>query len=161
MNLKHSELHVLSICCKIEETCADMYRYLAQVYANTPSASELWMKTAQEEDSHAEQFRLAYHLHGNGMKSLKSDETKAKKLLENIQSIFDSVKSSPPTLKAALKNVIKMEDSMAEYHMNALVEYDDDNLKRLFYSMKSNDNEHIQMLERAYIELGSIDTPNQ
>ena len=147
--LKLSDVNILQICCKLEETCAEMYHYFAQLYVESPDARELWTKTAQEEESHAEQFRLAYRLHGSGMKALKIDEVSAQKLLTNIQSIFELVKKFPPTLKDALRYAIRMENSMAEYHMNTIVEFEDENLARLFTSMIKNDQEHIQMLERA------------
>ena len=148
--LKLSDVNILQICCKLEETCAEMYRYFAQLYVESPDAGELWTKTAQEEESHAEQFRLAFRLHGSGMKALKIDEVSAQKLLTNIQSIFELVKKFPPTLKDALRYAIRMEDSLAVYHMNTIVEFEDENLSRLFTSMMNNDQEHVQMLERAY-----------
>ncbi|MBL0226550.1 MAG: hypothetical protein IPQ16_13555 [Geobacteraceae bacterium] len=127
-----------------------MYRYFAHLYADNPAAADLWAKTAQEEDNHAEQFHLACRLYGSGMKSLKSDMEKVQKILTNIQTIFNHVKSTPPALSDALRYAIKMETSLAEYHMNTIVEFEDENLARLFSSMKKNDQEHTQMLERAY-----------
>ena len=127
-----------------------MYRYFAGICADNPEATDLWMKTAQEEDSHAEQFRLACRLYGSGMKSLKTDVQKVEKILANIQTIFNYVKKTPPMLSQALWFAIKMESSLAEYHMNNIVEFEDQNLARLFASMRNNDQEHVHMLERAY-----------
>jgi rubrerythrin len=157
--LKLSDVNILQICCKLEETCAEMYRYFAQLYADSPDASDLWTKTAQEEDSHAEQFRLACRLYGSSMKALNTDKDRVQKILTNIQSIFDFVKKSPPKLNDALRYAIRMENSLAEYHMNNIVEFEDENLARLFTSMRKNDLEHTQMLERAYEAMCSKTNP--
>jgi rubrerythrin len=151
--LSVSETHILDICCKVEETCADLYRYFSRIYADSPQISVLWEKTAKEEDSHAEHFRLASRLKGSGIQSLKSDMYNVAVLLKKIQTIYASVQKSPPPLKEALKFAIKLEESMADYHMDTIASFEDKDLERLFASMMKNDKDHIVMLEQAYKEL--------
>ncbi|MBL0224511.1 MAG: hypothetical protein IPQ16_02675 [Geobacteraceae bacterium] len=79
---RYYEVYILNICLAIEETCAGMYRYFAQLYADNPAAADLWTKTAQEEDNHAEQLSLACRLYGSGMKSLNTD-------VQNVQKNTD------------------------------------------------------------------------
>jgi rubrerythrin len=134
----------------MEETCAAMYRYFAEIYADTPHASALWAKTACEEDSHADQFRMAYRLRGNGMESLRLDLSRAKALLAKMQSVYKHVQDSPPSLKDAFQFAIKMEYSLAEYHMDSIGKFSDKNMEQLFVSMRRCDQQHIQMLEQAY-----------
>ena len=147
------EVHILDVCCKIEETCASIYRYFSKLYEDTPKTRALWVKTAMEEESHAEQFRLASRLRGSGMGSLKTDIYNTKLLLAKIQSIYDGVQKSPPPLKESLRFAIKMEQAMAVYHMNSIIIYKDENLERLFKSMMGCDKQHIKMLENAFNEL--------
>jgi rubrerythrin len=148
-----TDIHILDICCKIEETCADLYRYFSKTYADSPQISALWEKTAKEEDSHAEHFRLAYRLQGRGIRSLKTDMNQANKTLTMVQGIYESVLKSPQTLKDALWFAIQLELLISEYHMNTLAAFDDKNLERLFSSMMNNDKDHISMLEKSYKEL--------
>ena len=157
--LSVSDTHILDICCKVEENCADLYRYFALIYADSPQISDLWEKTATEEDSHAEHFRLASRLKGSGIQSLKSDIYNVSVLLKKIQTIFASVQKSPPPLKEALKFAIKLEESMADYHMNTIASFEDKDLERLFSSMMRNDKDHILMLEKAHKDLSAMESP--
>jgi rubrerythrin len=153
VKLSISDTQILDICCKIEETCADLYRYFSKIYADAPQISALWEKTAKEEDSHAEHFRLASRLQGYGIQTLKTDRNKATTILTKIQSIYENVQKSPPTLKDALLFAIKLELNISEYHMDTLAAFEDKNLERLFTSMMKNDKEHVPMLEKVYKEL--------
>lgn len=153
VKLSVSDSHILDICCKFEEACADLYRYFSKIYDDNPQISALWEKTAMEEDSHAEHFRLAYRLQGSGIKTLKIDLYKATTILTKIQSIYETVQKSPPTLKEAFRFAIKLEESIADYHMNTIATFDDENLERLFSSMMRNDKYHVLMLKKAYKEL--------
>lgn len=151
--LSVTENWVIDTCCMMEETCAALYRYFAELFADDPAVVQLWLKTAREEDSHAEQFRMAYRLHGSGIESLNTDMERAKSLLAKMQSIFKHVQESPPTLKEALQFAIKMEHSLAGYHMDSIARFADKGLEKLFISMRQCDQQHIEMLEQAYHNL--------
>jgi rubrerythrin len=151
--LSVTENWVLDTCSMIEETCAALYRYFAELYADQPEVSALWAKTACEEDSHADQFRMAYRLHGNGMESLKLDDTRAKTLLAKMHSVYKHVQESPPSLNDAFQFAIKMEHSLAEFHMDSIASFSDKSLEKLFISMRKCDQQHIEMLEQAYRSL--------
>jgi rubrerythrin len=137
----------------MEETCAALYRYFADLYADQPEISALWAKTACEEDSHADQFRMAYRLRGNGMESLKLDDTRAKALLAKMHSVYKHVQESPPALKDAFQFAIKMEHSLSAFHMDSIATFTDKSLEQLFASMRKCDQQHIEMLEQAYRSL--------
>lgn len=153
VKLSTSDVHVLDVCCKIEESCALLYHYFSKLYAETPKASELWEKTAREEENHAEQFRLACRIQGSGMESLKIDSNKATTLHAGIQSVYEGVQKNPPTLKEALRFAIKLEQSMAAYHMSAVANFKERGLERLFASMMRCDKQHIEMLVNELKEL--------
>jgi rubrerythrin len=144
---------ILGACCEIEETCAYLYRYFSRIYADNPKASELWEKTAKEEDNHAAQFHLACRIKYAGMTSLQTDLNTVNALLAKIQSVYDGVQKSIPTLKEAFRFAIALEQAMAAYHMHAVAKFEDKSLEKLFISMMKSDNEHIQMLEAAHKKL--------
>jgi len=153
VKLSTSDVHILNICRKIEETCAQLYHYFARLHGDTPEAGALWEKTAQEEENHAEQFRLAYRLHGSGMESLNLDIRKADALHGKILAAYEAVQQTPPPFKEALRFAIKLEQSMADYHMATVANFREKSLARLFTSMMKCDNQHIGMLEQALKEL--------
>lgn len=147
--LSITETHILEVCCKIEETCSSLYQYFSKLYADDPEASALWEKTSKEEDNHAEQFRLAHRLQGIGIQTLKTEMEKATTILNKIQAVYEAAQTSPPPLMDALRFAVKLEHSLADYHMNTIAVYEDESMARLFEAMMKNDREHIKRLEIA------------
>lgn len=148
--LSVTENSILETCCKIEETCAGIYWHFSRLFEDNPEACELWIKTAQEEEQHSEQFRLAYHIRGTGITSLNMDLSKATAMLNKLQAVNDKVQNSKPSLKDALRFAIEMERSLSEFHMIKIAEFEDKSLVSLFTSMMKNDKEHILLLEKRY-----------
>lgn len=151
--LSVTENWVLETCCMMEETCAALYRHFAGLYADNAEISSLWSRTAQDEDGHAEQFRLAYRLHGSGIASLKTDVARAKNLLSKMEAVYKHVQEAPPSLKEAFRFAIKLEYALAEYHMDSIANFSDKGLEKLFVSMRKVDLQHIERLEQAYNSL--------
>lgn len=151
-----TDTHILEVCCRIEEALAHLYRYFSELYADQPQMSALWEKTAKEEDNHAEQFRLACRLRGIGIKALKKDISRVNTVLEKIQYVYSGVQKIPPKLEDALKFAIRLEHSLADYHMNTIATFDDKGLALLFTSMMKHDRSHIEMLEKAYERVAAI-----
>lgn len=150
VRLNLDEVSVLHICYKIEKTYAELYRYFSNIYLNNPQVSKLWGKTAVEEDNHADQFKMASRLLGSGIKSLKINVNEANAVLTEVQSIYEKVQKSPPTINKALLLAIKLESSLSNYHMDSISNFDDKHFAQLFTSMMSSDQNHIQSLKKAY-----------
>jgi rubrerythrin len=146
--LSFDQIGILDTCAAIEAVGADIYWYFAKCYADTPGIRELWEKTAREEENHAKQFQLASRLHGEGIASLKSNDSRVKHILDKIRSIFENVRKSPPPLVEALRFSIKMEYALSEFHMNEMAIFEDRKIAQLFESMMNNDRDHIRMLEQ-------------
>jgi len=151
--LNISDTHILDVCCRIEEACEDIYRNFSRLFADDPKAHDLWVKTSIEEGNHAEQFRLASRLKGSGIRSLKTGLYEAQTTLAKIISINESILKSPPAHKEALRFAIKLEKSLASFHMDTVAKFEDEDIARLFSAMMKNDHDHIMMLEKAYDEL--------
>ena len=151
--LSMSDINILDVCCGIEEICSNMYRFLAGHFSDNQTIAALWEKTAQEEDNHAEQFRLASRLHGIGMKSVKFDLYGVKLILNKIMTIYEHIQGRPPQIKEALKIAVKLERELEKYHMDLMVAFEDHNLSRLFAAMKAYDRGHIELLQRAHDSL--------
>lgn len=147
--LSLSETNILNICTEIEDTVAIMYRFFSKLYADNETVSSLFFKTSLEEDEHANQFRLASRLYGAGMKSVKTNIQQVETLLLKIKALYESVQVSSPTMKAALELSLQIENKLAEYHMNSIVVFEDQNLSSLFTSMRKNDDAHVLMLQQA------------
>lgn len=144
---------ILTKCSEIEESVAIIYRYFSRLYLGDKDISALFFKTALEEDEHSNQFKLACRLHGAGMKSIKTDQQSIDSILNKLKSLYEAVQKKAPSLKEALNIAISIESSLAEYHMNAIVEFEDQHLSKLFTSMRKNDDLHVEMLQEA---LGAV-----
>jgi rubrerythrin len=153
IKLNIESLSLLELCANIEMKCAEVYRYFAEFFADVPELSALWRKTANEEDDHAEQFKLAGRLWGAGMQNIKADHLKIQLIIEKLNVLLPSLKKSNPTPKQALMFAIQMEEKLAEYHMSTLIDFADTNVLNLFKTMAKNDVGHIEMLQNALKEI--------
>lgn len=153
VRLNLDEVSVFHICYKIEKTYAELYRYFSNIYTNNPQVSRLWGKTAVEEDNHADQFKMASRLLGSGIKSLKINVSRANAVLTEVQSVYENVQKSPPSINDALLLAINLENSLSNYHMDSISNFDDMHFAKLFTSMMSSDQDHIQTLKKAYNSL--------
>lgn len=153
VRLNLDEVSVFHICYKIEKTYAELYRYFSNIYTHNPQVSRLWGKTAVEEDNHADQFKMASRLLGSGIKSLKINVSRANAVLTEVQSVYENVQKSPPSINDALLLAIKLENSLSNYHMDSISNFDDVHFAKLFTSMMSSDQDHIQALKKTYNSL--------
>lgn len=150
IKLSVSDLNVLRICAEIEEECAGIYWYFSGLFGHDERITALWHNAAREEENHSSQFKLAQRLRGTGMSSIKMDADKAKRTLEYMRSINESVRNSPTSLNDALRMAIHLEERLSEFHASELVEFSDEKLCKLFASMKAFDRKHIELLKSEY-----------
>jgi rubrerythrin len=148
-----SERKLLEGCREIEILCKDLYTYFAELYDGNDEAVQLWQKTADEEQNHAEQFTLAIRL----CRDLSCQVTVDPKLVEStilqMQSVIIKVKVNRPELKDALCSAIKLENYLADFHLGCVTCFKDNNYKKMFDAMMASDHEHIASLQTAYNKL--------
>lgn len=149
----HTTQLLLENCREIEFLCRDLYRYFARIFADNSEMATLWNKTADEEESHAQQFTLALRLAKNLACEVQTDPAKIESVHAQLQRYFDKVKTTPPVPVDALQDVIKIEHYLAEFHLDCVAKFDDQSFNGLFRSMMSSDNDHIASLQRAYYKL--------
>lgn len=155
VKLDLEDMCILDFCVKIETKCEELYRYFAELYADIPEISLLWKKTANEEYNHAEQFKLAIRLRGVGIEGVRVDLSKAANIVEKLDTFLPRFKASNPTPAEALAFAIQLEEKLSEYHMSALVDFADNSLEKLFAAMAKYDKGHLEMLQKALIEISN------
>lgn len=144
--LPMEHLRFLGRCAAFELACAELYVYFDRLFLEDPEFSALWRKTAREEENHAQQFDLAVRLKGIGMLSVKTDLSTAFERLQKLEEYVESLMESNPSKEQALDLAIRLEDQLAEMHMASIVDFHDEELKRLFTAMLNNDRGHVVML---------------
>lgn len=156
IKLDFKSLNLLELCADIEIKFAELYRFFAELFIENPEISALWNKTANEEDNHAEQFKLAVRLRGAGMETVKVDPSKITYIIEKLNTFLPKFKESNPTLAQALMFAIQLEEKLSDYHMSILVDFADNDLAKLFKAMANNDIGHIDMLHQALKEISVV-----
>lgn len=148
-NLFDRAITTLEACILIEETCAAIYRTFAEIFSSSPEVSALWLKIAEDEDAHREQFNIAYLLRGSGYLNQDTENYLIKQVLANINSLKDDITRNVPTLKDALIISSILERSIENYHVEAGKLIMDEELADLIAKMSDNDKGHKEIFTLA------------
>lgn len=149
VKLPLQEIHVLENCCIIEEKCAHIYRHFSKLYLEQPDITALWNRVASEEDRHADLFRLAIRNINTGLHDLNFSCKKLNQILTNLESIHSIVRTNQLTLPEAFEIALHMEKSLAEFHIDSIVKFVDEDLSKLFIRMEKYDQGHLELLQNA------------
>ena len=147
--LSHADLRFLDSCRRFELKCGELYHHFERLFAGEEWFSQLWKKTAREEENHAQQFDLALRLKGAGMERVKTDVDKAATDLVKLDAFLDKVLASKPSSQRALELAIRLEEQLAVVHMASIVAFNDPEMKKLFDAMMENDRDHVSALREA------------
>ena len=138
---------------EIEILCKDLYEYFASLYAGNDEAVNLWQKTADEEQNHAEQFMLAIRLRKGLSCQVTVNSKRVESTLLQMHAVIEKVKISPPKLQDALCSAIKLEKYLAEFHLGCVICFEEKSYKNMFNAMMAGDQEHIASLQAAHDKL--------
>jgi rubrerythrin len=150
----------LSICKDIESTCAEIYFYYAEAFADQPEVRNLWEKTAFEEKNHANLLKMALKVKGLELIDHKYDLPKFRNFIQIVQTMNEKIRKSKPQLLEALRSAVEMEKKMQEFHLDCVVIFKNKAEEKLFAALHRGDKDHIAALEKAYEEVlrtGGID----
>jgi rubrerythrin len=147
-NLVNDPRRTLQLCMEMEREMAEMYRDLARLHAADAALSNLWLKTAREEDNHAHQFDLAL-LYKDEIASVLLAPDEAEALLKVAREMRRRIAESPPSPEKSLRTAIELENRFTSYHMSAVATFQTTQLKRLFEAMMAADRDHSEALLAA------------
>lgn len=147
--LGSEDLRFLDSGKHFELKCAELYHHFERLFAGEKWFSELWKKTALEEENHAQQFDLALRLKGVGMERVKTDVVRATANLQKLEAFVEKVLVLKPSSESALELAIRLEEQLAVVHMASIVAFKDPELKRLFDALLANDRDHVSALGAA------------
>ena len=144
-----TEIHLLEDCCAIEEKCADIYRHFGKIFSASHDISTLWNKVASEEDHHANLFRMAI----STIKPGKTDKVPCNKNIKDIMKVLElihqNVETNRPSLADAFDLALKIENSLAEFHINSVLKFSNSKISELFLHMEKYDQGHLELLQNA------------
>lgn len=140
-------------CREIELLSKALYEYFAELYAGNEEAEQLWRKTADEEQNHAEQFTMALMLREGISCKMDVDPGRVESILSQLKTVMEKVRVDPPDLKDALLSCIRLEKYLAEFHLGCVVIFEDKGCKNMFNALMASDQGHIEALQAAYDKL--------
>ena len=138
----------LEVCSKIEGLSAELYHYYSELFHDDQESSQLWKKTALEEENHQKLFELALRLRNECELEIISDYNKALRVYEKLKSLIIYVRESPPDIFLAITKAIEMEVALADLHVDSAAHFIDAQTQNMFKSLQAHDKEHIDALRR-------------
>lgn len=140
-------LNTLEACVKVEECCGEIYRYFASLFRDNAKIAALWREMAEDEDAHADKFRLAVATHGCSPECLADDNHLIAAIIEKLDDLIVKMKNNPPQLRDAFLTAAILEHSIEKYHVATCSLLVNEELKALLSEMAHSDQCHRMMLE--------------
>jgi rubrerythrin len=141
----------LDACQEIEEIASQIYHYHADQFVENEKISRLWRKTALEEEHHALQVVLAKKI-AKTVCGTSLDVCQIESTRNLVRTLFEAIKRSPPRLEEAIRTAILFEETLARFHMDNALFFEDSGTSGLFKALMMHDQEHIQELESALMK---------
>lgn len=146
---RSDDTQILEKCREIELLSKQLYLFLADLYAADADIKELWTKTANEEQHHADQFALALKMKKNLSITLHVDMQRAVFIAGELEKLLHKFESYPPKLADALTIAIKLEHYLADLHLTCVASFEDQSFKNMFSAMMAADQQHVERLQTA------------
>ncbi|MDA8414225.1 MAG: hypothetical protein M0023_10625 [Desulfobacteraceae bacterium] len=137
------------VCAKIEGLCATLYHYYSDLYKDDDDVSQLWKKTALEEENHQKQFELANRLRDDVGFDLKADLERTSRIHQKLVNLLDHVRQNPPDVVTALTKAIEMEESLSDLHLDSSVSFRDELISKMFQALREFDQDHVKSLRNC------------
>ena len=138
----------LDACQEIEEIASQIYHYHADQFADNDKIARLWRKTALEEENHARQVVLAKKI-ATSISDTNLNVGQTESTLNLIRTLFEAIKKSPPRLEEAIRTAILFEETLAQFHMDNALLFEEKGIAGLFKALMMHDRKHMQELESA------------
>ena len=137
------------VCAKIEGACADLYHYYSDLHRDSVDVSQMWKKTALEEENHQKQFELAHRLRDEVGFELNVDIDRACTVYQKLNTLLNHVRNNPPEINVALNKAIEMEEALADLHLDSAVHFKDESITQMFLALKAVDIDHVAAMKRC------------
>lgn len=146
---EQSVVDLIEACLAIENAASKLYSLLADLHSEDVEISALWAKMAREEQSHAAQFKLALANATAMVETVNVDPEEAARLGRLATDLVDRYVASPPSVAEALTAAAKLEDDLAQMHMDRVATFTKASYKTLFSAMMAADKDHVGCLSKA------------
>jgi rubrerythrin len=136
-------------CARIEGMCAELYHFYSDLFQSHEEVSQLWKKTALEEENHQKQFELAGRLRDVADFFVEADLERTYRVFNKLQILLKHVRNNNPDMVTAFSNAIEMEERLTDLHMESSVRFGNNSIKELFKAMRDFDQDHVKSLKHC------------
>jgi rubrerythrin len=140
----------LEVCEAVELACAELYHFFAELFKDNRDHFLLWLKAAMEEENHARLFALLGKLRGDNIESMPVTFSDAEIVLLYVQSLLETVKEHPPTMKEALRVAIDLEGKLYDFFRANVMAMADKSYEKSFLTITAAGSKHLESLQEAY-----------
>ena len=144
-------LATLDTCYDIFKCAENVYQYLASVHTSHTEIARMWGELAVDKCNHADTFRMAARLKGQGVRKIHDSAGTVQKTLVTMKSISLERSGQIPTVESALRFSLKMEELLAQVHFHVIVEFNNQQDGRLLTSSLQPSNSLLHMLTEEYV----------
>jgi len=148
----------LADCAAIEENVAKIYRVMARNPKLSQELRETLVKMANDEDQHAEKIRFALRLSRESLISeYRLPLRRIKELLDESLAILARLATESFGENEALITMIRLERDFCQVHVEAVAQFKEPSMLKLFESLAGDDASHRATLDAFLTRLKSSD----
>jgi len=153
VELPQEKLRVLDICQHIFKQAESFYQHLSGIHQYQGEIARIWGLLAVDKCNHADTFKMATRLRGQGIRDICASSDEAQMLLTKMKTIPKMIGDKPPTVTEALRFVISMEEKLNSVHFRHVVSFISDSDMRLMSSSLKSSSAIVHELTEEYVNL--------
>ena len=148
------KLKVLDVCQQIFKLAEGVYQYLIDIHREEPEVARMWGLLAIDKCNHAETFKMAVRLKGEGIAEVHVTAGDAAQILERMKAVpTGNSANPPPSAVEALRFALRMEERLNHVHFRHVVTYHNEPDLHLMISTLRSGSTIIHMLTEEYVNL--------
>ena len=151
--LAPDKLRVLDVCQQIFKLAEGVYQYLSDIHREDPEVARMWGLLAIDKCNHAETFKMAVRLKGEGIAEVHVTAGDAAQILERMKAIPTGNSVNPPSAVEALRFALRMEERLNHVHFRHVVTYYHEPDLHLMISTLRSGSTIIHLLTEEYVNL--------
>jgi hypothetical protein len=148
------KLKVLDVCQQIFKLAEEVYQYLIDIHREEPEVARMWGLLAIDKCNHAETFKMAVRLKGEGIAEVNVTAGDAAQILERMKAVPTWNSANPtPSAVEALRFALRMEERLNHVHFRHVFTYHNEPDLHLMISTLRSGSTIIHMLTEEYVNL--------
>lgn len=148
-------LRVLDSCQHIHRHAEEFYLALAELHRDQGDVARIWGLLAIDKCNHADAFKMANRLKGEGIRDIRLSDDLAAQILGKMKSVARTRLTL--SVVEALRFAIKMEEKLENVHFRNVVQLRHEQDMELMASTLKSSSAILHLLTEEYVNLTLLD----